>query len=136
MTWIEFKPLLFEMMEQRRARQLMFHTEQIYSLIVGCSKQFNTTKKSEAEQALNRIQDEGTFLLAVDAFSELLLVLFPETQSSESQSTSTGLTTGAIAAGPLLRPDQDVVPINERQVLNPSHPTADARRGSGRPFRR
>lgn len=135
MTWNELKPQLFQKMEQRRTRQAMFHVEQIYSFTVGCSKQFNTAKRIEAQEALNRIQDEGTFLLAAESFSEFQLMLYPESQSPEPEPASADSPTDP-NEGPLPRPERDFVPHNRRQVAQPSQPATDTRRGSGQPFRR
>src|SRR5579885_2801436 len=75
MTWNKFKPELFKKMDQRRDWQFRFGTGQVYGFVVACLQQFNQAKQAEAEQALKRIQDHGTFLLVADAFSEFQQII-------------------------------------------------------------
>jgi hypothetical protein len=136
MTWNDFKPQLFEKMEERRARQSMFHTEQIYSFILGCAKQFNVAKKTEAQQAMNKIQDEGTFLLVADSFSEFR-AMFPEIDGQQWEPAAPGQRRD-VAASPQPHEQQvdDGAHHNRQGAPARSQAPTDARRGSGQPFRR
>lgn len=134
MTWTEFKPQLFEMLERRRAKAAMFRVEQWYNFVVDCSKLFNTAKPVEAERARSRIKDQGTFLLIADTLTEFLSLFPGESESQEDGAVHDQVAIAAQPGGaepstqPVARPAQNPPPTLQTE--------ASARREAGRPFRR
>lgn len=126
-TWAELKSELFRRMDGRRQHQSIFTSEQVYSFVLGCSKQFSAPGKTEAEQALQRIANEGTFLLVADTLSEFrqLLGISPHPRPEENPTEPSG------------NPSNQK-PANAALVQQPGHSieaSASARPRSGPPFR-
>lgn len=147
---MQFRNELFDAMERRRSELSIFRFEQIYLFIHQCSKLFSSPGTSEAQQALTKIQDEGTFLLVADSLREFR-EMFPAVQAQ-------GDAQAEPAPAPSARPDPHEAssnahglggkattePQRERQVTSgaASRPlyrprsTSEARDSSGGPFRR
>ena len=127
MTWNQFKPQLFELIEQRRSSFSGFGIDKIYALILGCSHRFSAQRVTEAANAMARIKNDGTFLLVADSASEFAAVLDAAAGEAEQPGNPTSKSdqdTQAVAAG---------LPPRTQSMSNPA--LENARRGSGEPFR-
>ena len=100
MNWNQFRPELFSRMEERRSKAIIFRLEQIHCFINDCSKLHVKPGTQEAEEALNRIGNEGTFLLAAESlrdFLELFPAVEPQPQPQEAAEQQRPITKPALA---------------------------------------
>lgn len=125
--WPQFRTQLFAKIEERRARAAMFRFEQIYWFIGRCSKLVGNPGTREAQQALEAIANEGTFLLVADSLTE-----FGDIVAAAQTEEPANATSNDRAARP--GPQSPVSP--PQQPTQNSHVNADARQSSGHPFRR
>jgi hypothetical protein len=75
--WIKFRSQLCQAIDQRRSHLSIFTSEQIYLFINRCSTLFTKPGTADAQSALDRIQDEGTFLLVARSLRDFL-AMFPQ----------------------------------------------------------
>jgi hypothetical protein len=132
MTWNQFKPRFFERMEKRRAKAALFRPEQIYLLVGRCSKLFDPARQLEAEQALDRIAEEGTFLMLADTFSEFHALLSSARETTEDAQVT------AEQSSEILKPTPEQPGLAEPSPETASRRTelrSHARQEAGRPFR-
>lgn len=149
-TWIQFRTQLCNAAEERRSKVALFGLEQFYLFISRCSTLFRSPGTKDAQEALNKIQDEGTFLLVADslrAFREMFSAVQAQGDAQaepapapsarpdphEAPSNAHGLR-GEATTEP--QRERSVTPVAASQALYRPRSTSDARDSSGRPFRR
>ena len=154
--WVQFRKNLFEWIEQRWSRTAaLFRQEKIHLFIIHCSRLFTAPGTTKAQEAQQAIENEGTFLLVADSLADFW-ALFPPLEG-EADTSPEPAQLGATAPTP---PDKaarsvrdetehliDVIAEEEKAALEDQQaeeppppqrpqPGKEARRSSGRPFRR
>ena len=135
--WIEFRSQLCRAIDQRRSHLSIFTSEQIHLFINRCSTLFTRPGTVDARSALNRIQDEGTFLLVAKSLRDFLAIFPTAVAQSDIDEESVPLSAPPTTDQGTEPVTEDTPPISLQigRHSRPSQPAINARQSSGRPFR-